>query len=683
MRIAIDWVKEFIPLRWNAEELSHHLTMAGLEVESVEGKGDQTVLTLGITPNRGDCLSILGVAREISALQGKPFPFKPVPAPKGEGAIKDILKVKVSDTSACPRYMARVIRGLKIAPSPQWLKDRLTRVGLRPINNVVDATNYVMWELGHPLHAFDRRFLKGGEIIVRKEKSPLRFATLDGAEALCEAGDLFICDGERPVALAGIMGGKNSEVSEATTEIVLEAACFNPQQIHRTAKRLKIKSESSYRFERGVDPNGVANALHRVTEIILQTAGGKASADWIDIYPKKIKPASLLLSLSEIERHLGIEIPKTKVKQILEWLGFKIGMKAKCLHVQVPTWRTDISKTIDLVEEVARIYGYDKIPALLPPLQMNLPERPKERSVERQAVQCLTSLGFSETCHLNFTSEKKGVLFAADPARMVFLSNPLSEEHLCLRPSLLPGLLDAMSFNLHRQQENVKLFELKKIFKVDDTGPCENKHLAVAVSGREWPSQWQIKPKLVDFFSLKGLLNRLALELHLSPLQFMVRDFPSFLVPTAAATIEYENKKMGWVGLLDPAILKIWEIETPLYALEIDWSLLSKAAESTTLSFKPLSKYPYIERDLALIVDARLPVQKVMESIKGSNIPWIQNVSLFDVFKGGSLPADKKSLAFTIRYASHERTLTNEEVNTTHVGLISRLEMELPAQLRK
>ncbi|MBI5300339.1 MAG: phenylalanine--tRNA ligase subunit beta [Deltaproteobacteria bacterium] len=700
MKIPLDWLKEFISLRAKPQEIADQLSMAGLEVEAVEEVNGETVLTLGITPNRADCLSLLGVAREISALQGKKLNPKMTVTPKGEGKIAQLLRVQVLSKAACPRYMVRILRGLQIKPSPDWMQKRLNRAGLRTVNNVVDCTNYVMWELGQPLHAFDYRFLRDRQIVVRQEKMPIKFKTLDGVDRSCELNDLFICDGGGPVALAGIMGGANSQIQEDTKDIVLEAAYFNPRQIHRTRKRLRLSTDSSYRFERGIDPNGVANALHRVTELILQTAGGKATVDWIDLYSRKIKPAVITLPLSEVGRILGVTFSSGEVARLLGALGFVTHAKGKGLSVQVPTYRPDITIPIDLVEEVARLKGYDKIPATLPKIQMNLPKQPSDVCAEKITIDCCLSLGFSQACHLSFTSLKKAELFCEDASKLVLLQNPLSEDHACLRPSLLPSLLDAVAFNLHRQRKGVKLFELKHTFSLQNNevkiselcsregeaptalplegatqAPIiETKHLAVVATGAEWETQWQLKPKETNFYTLKGLLQRLTGFLHIEDLEF-VRD-------NHGSWIFFQGKKIGWLSSLNPQLLKEWEIESEVYAFELNWEVLADASNKSFIHYKTLSKFPFVERDVALILDQAIPASKVEEAIFNFNNPWIKKILIFDLFKGGNLPQGKKSLAFRLRYASPEKTLTSEEVNQVHTELISRLENELSAQLR-
>lgn len=683
MKISLEWLKDFVAIPWKIDELAHRLTMAGLEVEEVSGSGKETALTLGITPNRGDCLSYLGVAREVSALQGKALVLKKQPVSKGQGKIADLLQVQVLDPKGCPRYMARIIQGVTIHPSPSWMQQRLQTAGVRPINNVVDATNYVLLELGHPLHAFDYRFLKNQKIVVRKEKSRTQFVTLDGETRVCEPTDLFICDGVGPVALAGIMGGANSEVREETKTVVLEAAYFLPEQMHQTAKRLKIHTESSDRFERGVDPNGLERALHRVTEFILETAGGSPTEDWIDFYPKKRVPLKISLAAEEIRRILGIAISLAETERFLWALGFSTQEKKGGLEVKIPTYRFDMTQPIDLIEEVARTKGFEQIPTTLPRIQMSLPTQPKEASESERIVECLNPFGFYEACHLSFTSLEKATLFDVKEESMVFLENPLSDEDKVLRPTLFPSLLETCAFNLNRQRPDVKFFELRKVFFKKGDSVEEKRHFAAVACGNIFPKQWQLGAKSIDLFFLKGVLERLTETLQIDNLEFIPDQISSFLVSTIASGIYWKGQKVGWLGKLSPQILQHWEIEEDVFGFELDWEPLSLAAQVVPISFHKLSKFPFIERDVALVVDLSLPARRIEEAIWKEKNPWIQKVQLFDLFRGGSLPADKKSLALSIRYGSPDRTLTNEEVNEAHGSLISRLEQELSAQLRK
>lgn len=646
MKLPLDWLKEFVNVRWPPKELAHRLTMAGLET-AVAGPD---LLEVTVTPNRGDCLSLLGLAREVAALQGGPLPFNPPRPPKGEGPIKNWLRVRVLDRKGCPRYMARLIRGLVVKPSPAWMQNRLTAVGIRPVNNVVDCTNYVLAELGHPLHAFDTRFLRGGAIVVRREQAKTKFKTLDGEVRECEPADLFICDGQGPVALAGIMGGANSEVRPDTKDIVLEAACFDPQKIHATAKRLNIFTESSYRFERGVDPNGVANALHRVCNLIGETAGGEASRDWIDIYPAKIAPKPIALKASEVERILGIKIAPSQSKKMLRSLGVK---------ARIPTWRFDLTRPVDLIEEIARMVGFDKIPETRPKITVGLQAIPKRRELYQKTAGVLTGLGFQEGCHLAFDS--------AEGEGDVMLSNPLSADQTCLRSSLLPGLVKAALFNANRQVKRLKLFEWGKVFSWNNGRVEEDWHLGLLAFGEEWPVQWQIRPKSVDFFTLKGALSTLFAALKLEPFAVRAQD-------DASTSIDWQGSMIGRIEFLNT--------EVSIYVCEITMEKIIKNYKSQSSTFQPIAPFPFVERDLALVMDERISAQTIEAALRQASPPTLQQIQIFDLYKGGGIETGQKSIALSLRYASKDRTLTNEEVNRAHQSLIAHLEKVLPARLR-
>ncbi|MDO8494093.1 MAG: phenylalanine--tRNA ligase subunit beta [Deltaproteobacteria bacterium] len=680
MKIPVSWLKEFVKFSWVSAELSHRLTMAGLEIEAIHSEGSETVLELSITPNRGDCLSILGLAREVSALQGKALKLKNILPPKGQGKIKDFIQVELQDKSGSPRYMARGIRGVKIGPSPAWMQKRLQAVGIRPINNVVDCTNYVMWELGHPLHAFDHRFLNGQKIVIRKEKNPPKFKTLDGEERSCQPNDLFICDAQGPVALAGIMGGANSEVRDDTTDLVLEAASFDSKRIHATSRRLGLHSESSYRFARGVDPNGVANALHRVCALIVETAGGVPTTDWVDLYPKKIAPQKILLETKEVERILGLSLPTPAIKKYLSSLGFVVTGSAQKLQVTVPTVRFDVTIPVGLIEEIARLHGYEKLPATLPKVQAGVSQT-NLAVMEDQALEHLTSLGFTETCSWAFVSQEEAATFADDARELIPLANPLSADLSHLRPSLMPGLLRGLAFNWTRQRKDVKLFELKKVFLKHAGQIVEEHRLGVVATGLEWGAHWQLKKKPIDFYSLKGLLQSLADRLHLGTLDFQIGEAPDFLVSTLFSQLYLGKELIGWIGSVRPELLKKLDIKGEVFALELNWSAWASSAKTVMKIISP-SKFPFVERDMALIVDAKLPAAKVEEEILKTENLWIESIHFFDYYKGENLPADKKSLALNVRYKDEKRTLTNEEVNQSHQTLIAHLEKALPAKLR-
>lgn len=678
MKVPITWLKEFVDLP-STKELIHSLTMAGLQVEAVEGSGGDAVLTLGITPNRGDCLSILGVAREVAAITRKPLKKKNVAPPKGKEKIQKFLKVVMKEGNAAPRYMARLIRGVKIQPSPVWFQKKLEAVGLRAVNNVVDATNYVLIELGQPLHAFNYNALQGEMIQVKTLGASQKFLTLDGGELPCDAEDLFIWDAQKPVALAGIMGGANSGVTHGTTDLVLEGAFFEPTGIHRTSRRLKLSSPSSIRFERGVDPNGVERALHRVTEIILDIAGGTPTEDWIDCYPKKKSPTKITLPKSEVLRHLGVDLPAGEVLRCFRSLGFGCKRVGKNWKVIIPTSRFDMEQPIDLVEELARLYGFEQIPETLPQLRMRKPTKPLFYEERQKSCRLLQDWGFQETCHLSFVSEVKGAFFL-NGAKPVSVANPLSERDVWMRPSLVPALLDGLAFNRNRQRGSSHLFELGKIFRQEKGKVLECWHLAAVATGFDRSREWQSPDKKVDFYSLKGILESFQKGLSLAPFQWDEVSF-EFLNSAESAMVSVKGTPVGWVGLLDFKKNKLWDIDQNVYAFEIDWESLF-VGQTSVPQFQEIIKFPFVERDMALLVDESLTVGSIEATLRNFAHPWVSKIELFDLFQGKSLPTGKKSLAFNIRYESLKRTLTNEEVNQVHQELTDRLCLKLSISLR-
>ena len=663
MRVPMNWLKEFVTWKVSTPEIARLLTLHGIEVESVASIENDTVWTLGLTPNRGDCLSIVGVAREVGAVQSKPAVFKPVDPPKGEGPIRDLLSVMVKDKRGygppgCPRYMARVIRGVRIGPSPDWLQKRLIQVGLRPINNVVDATNFVMWERGQPLHAFDARFLRGQKIIVQRAGEAQKFISLDGIERSLIPTDLMICDGQAPVAIAGVMGGANSEVCGDTRDLVLEAACFDPLSIRRTSKRLGLISESSKRFERGVDPNGVQESLHRLTDLIIATAGGIPSKDWIDVYPRKISPATIKLEMKEVERILGVAIPVRVCRKILQSLGLSCSKAGTLgLKVVIPTCRPDLTRPIDLIEEIARLYGVEKLEPTLPLIRMHAPATPPGWNVRQTLKQHLSQLGFLETLHLSFVPEKWLDAFQVPADSRVRLANPLSQEGECLRATVLPSLLSAVQFNLNRQAGGLRLYEWNTTFTREGGRVVEKPTLGVVVTG-ESAKHWRDGVRKNDFYTLKGVLESFGIS-------------------------EKGEGTLLFLGPIPPETLKLWDIDQPVYAMELDGAALVAAMSRKKEGYKPSLKYPYVERDVALIVKEDLQCGVVEESILKENTTLIQGVRPFDVYQGKGVAEGQKSLAFSIRYADPNRTLTDEVVNSLHERLITRLCHEFSATLRK
>ncbi len=640
-----------------------------------------TVLEVAITANRADCLSVLGLAREVAALLDQPLrhPEVQVAAAAGSG---EKARVTILDPVHCPRYAARLLTGLTVKPSPFWLRRRLQVAGLRSINNLVDVTNYVLLEFGQPLHAFDFTRLAGGEIVVRLPRpGELSFTTLDGAERRLDPETLLICDAERPVALAGVMGGLDSEVTESTTQVLIESAYFNPRTIRRTSKRLGLSTEASYRFERGVDPDGLIHALERATQLMCEVGGGQAAAARLDEYPTPIQHPRLNLRVSRANQVLGTDFSSEHMLHLLRRLHLPaLAVDAENLALQVPSFRGDLEREIDLIEEIARLAGYDAIPVTLARGVVATPRPGPAVRLERQAKELLLGLGFFEVVTYSFQSERLGSLAAADAAPMLRLANPLSEEQAVMRTSLLPGLLDVLRRNTLKQILDVRLFEISKTFtpRPGEALPREEHWLTGVMYGAREEVAWNTTREAVDFFDLKGAVETLLDGLLVPDANFVPEGLPAYLC--AGARVFAGRHELGALGQLQPEIGDKLGLEGDLYVFNLNFTALCRTA--ATPLFTPLPRYPAVYRDIALVLPESVPAAQVSETLSQYGRPWLVEARLFDVYSGDPVPAGKRSLAFRLSYRDPERTLTDDLVNAHHQALVAALEKDLGAQLR-
>lgn len=683
MRVPLRWLKEFTDGRGHgAEDIADLLTMAGLEVELCEARGDDTILELAVTPNRPDCLSIYGVAREVAALCKCKLRALPRRVPEGDGPIAGRVHVEVHDTIRCPRYAARLIEDVTITPSPRSVQERLEAIGLRAINNVVDATNYVMWEMGQPLHAYDFESLRGRCIHVRRLTEEQPFTTLDGIERRILPEDLMICDGEGPMAIAGVMGGSHSQVTEQTRSIVLESAYFAPTSIRRTSKRLGMTTESSRRFERGVDPNRMVLALQRVTDLICQWSGGRPSEDWYDLYPTPIEALQVDFPLTEVARLLGQPMAATEMRGTLGRLGFEIEGSGARWSVRVPTDRPDVTRTVDLVEEVARIAGYDRIPARLPSAALQTPRMPKGARLASLMRHRLAALGFYEAIHYAFHPQATAEQFRWPKATHVRLANPLGQEETVLRSSLTGGLVRAAERNFRHGATSVRFFELGRVFTQAGDAVAEEVRLAGVVGGLRHPIAWMTDQDVVNFFDIKGVVEQIADWVGLSMLQWNAEELPKFLHPGQSASVSDDAARFGYCGRLHPHLEQSLGLDQPLYAFELMFDRLASAASGCRPQYQVPVRHPGVRRDVALLVDGSIPAQAIVEAIRASQNRWIRSVELFDIYEGERLPAGKKSLAYAIQYLDVRRTLTDEEVNVAHADIVKGLVEKLGVEVR-
>jgi phenylalanyl-tRNA synthetase beta chain len=649
-----------------------------------------TILDVAITPNRGDCLSVLGLAREIAALTGAPLHAKRPRAREGGVAITEQARIRIEDPDLCPRYAARVLTGVHPAPSPAWVRWRLEAAGIRALNNLVDVTNYVMIERGQPLHAFDLPSLAGAEIVVRRARDRASIRTLDGQDRALVPDDLLICDRDRAVAVAGVMGGENSEVREQTTAVLLESAYFVPETVRRTARRLRLRSEASYRFERGVDPQGTVLALNRAAALMTQLAGGQVSRGVIDVCPQPLPSARISLRAQRVTHLLGVPVEPREIKKCLRTLGMAVKPeRGGAWRVTAPSYRADLTQEADLVEEIARLRGYDTIPTLLPRSEVQEKKPDAEGTWGKRVRAYLAAQGLAETLNLSFTSTRLNSLFpglVADVAA-VGLINPLSAEDAEMRRSLLSNLVRALQLNLRQGEAGVTVFELGKVFwqeegSVENDRRQERPSLAGVLYG-SWPvTGIGQEGRRIDFADLKGILEGLWRELHYHvPVRWHRAGEASFLHPGKAAVLSVNGTTLGVAGALHPAVCAELGLgETP-WAFELDFTTLLRFARPVT-AYQPLPRFPVIVRDLALVADDELPVQAVIDAIHALSNPLVVSVRLFDLYRGEPIPAHQKSLAYSIAYRATDRTLTASEVNALHAQVVHHLVQTLGVELR-
>jgi phenylalanyl-tRNA synthetase beta chain len=646
------------------------------------------VIEFELTPNRPDCLSVYGIAREISVVTGNPLRPVKVDLVEEGPTVKEVTSVIIEAPDLCPRYTARVILGVRIGPSPWWMRWRLNAVGLRPINNVVDITNYVLMELGHPLHAFDYRKLAENRIVVRKADEGEELVTLDGIIRRLRSDMLVIADAQKAVALAGVMGGEETEVTDQTVDVLLESAYFDPISIRKTSKALGMHTEASHRFERGTDIEGLVTASARATQLIQQIAGGRICRGMADAYPKRRSQIYIRFRPQRCNYLLGTEISADEMEDMFRRLKFNLSREADgTMSVEAPTFRPDIEREVDLIEEVARIYGYEKIPTFMPRGEVpeaQLNPRDKLRDMAREIM---LSAGLSEAINYSFYNPDwfdMIMLPDDDPRRRTMkLRNPLSEEQSVMRTTLVPSLLENVSWNIRHQVREVRLFELAKTFwpETDDPNelPVEREMLGGVLSGSMSSGTWCDPEREPDFFDLKGIVEELLDRFGVRGLRF-VRSKEPFLHPGRSADLILKDGGVGFIGEVHPDVLERWDIPQRVYIFELDFDALVEESDLTR-RFAQIPQFPKVTRDIALLVDRDLPAERVTELIRTFS-PLVSSVRMFDLYEGDRIPAGYKSLAYSIDFVSYERTLTDEEVEEEIKRLLEVLNEEVGAKLR-
>jgi phenylalanyl-tRNA synthetase beta chain len=661
----------------------------GTPFAQYQGMSD-TVLELEITPNRPDCLSMAGVAREVAAVLGeKSFLPAETPAESGE-PVTSACGVVIEDEDLCPRYTARVIRGVKVGPSPDWLAEKVTAAGARSINNVVDATNYVMFELGQPLHAFDLATIAAGpdgaaSVIVRRAKAGEKLTTLDGAERALTGDMLAICDPTGPIALAGVMGGEATEVSEATVDVLLESAAFDPASISRTSRSLGLVSEASMRYERTVDRSGCAAASDRAAAIIAQIAGGQVAPGIVDVFPVPLSLRDLTLRIPRLQAVVGAPIEADEAADTLQRLGCTVETHPDRLEVVVPSFRPDIEREIDLVEEVLRIHGMELIESTLPAGRGRIGGLTDIQRLRDRVGAALRAAGLNETMTYAFADVadlERTDMALAEGEMLVELLNPMSTDQAVLRRSMLPGLLHSVSFNQRRGTSDVHLYEIGSVFWTAEgrKQPKERTSVAGVLAGAWHEPGWNEPAVELDFFDGKGILEALVADLGIERFRVRAADSP-WLQPGRSAEVLIGGEVIGWLGEVHPLVLQRFDADAPVTAFELDFTRLARAARAIKPLVEP-PRFPAIQHDLALVVDESTTAEKVEQALRSAGGKLLESVRLFDVYRGKGVPEGKKSLAFSLTYRVADRTLTTEEIDSAHEKLVRKVVSAVQAELR-
>lgn len=673
MRVSLDWIKDFVAVTAAPAEVAHRLTMAGLEIEGMEQMEGDVVMEVNVTPNRPDCLNILGIAREVAAIFDLPLR---IPEVAISSAGPSEIRVVIDSPDLCARYTGRSIRGVSVKDSPSWMKQRLEKCGIRAINNIVDVTNYVLLEFGHPLHAFDADRIQGNVIRVARAGKERKIVTLDAVERELPEETLLIWDGREPVAVAGIMGGEGSSVDQGTRNVFLESAHFAPASIRKSSKVLGLRSESSYRFERGTDILFLESALSRAALLIRELGGGTVS-DIVDAYPRPFEQTVVSVPYQRVNTLLGTELDATRIRATIEKIGIRTEDKGESFMAFPPPYRGDIQDPVDIIEEVARCHGYGNIPVRVPKTGLSDGVLNVKELILHRVRESIRKSGFSEVINFSFMNSADLDLLSIpekdDRRRHLSLRNPLRQEECLMRTTLVPALIKNFLYNLSRDVRNVQVFELAKVF-VDKGGqlPAEGLRLGGIFFQDTAPVIW--KDGTPSFFIVKGALEALFEELRLPACLFSPAH-EVFLHAGKSADLSFDGTAAGYVGELNPHVTELLNLKLQkpqIIVFEIDVDILMQLVPAK-ISYAPIPRFPSVERDIALVLDDRITAGEILSLMAGFRSDIVEQTGLFDYYKGKNIPADKKSLGLRITYRSRERTLTDAEVEEVHSALVRHL----------
>jgi len=695
MKVVYNWLKEFVDVTASPADLRARLSLAGVAVDSIEETAAGPVLDAEVTANRPDCLGHLGIAREVAAIYRLPLkPLHPKPKESAEKAV-DATRVEIQAPDLCGRFTARVLRGVKVQPSPDWLRKGLEAIGEKSINNVVDVTNYVMFELGHPLHAFDFDKLQEQRIVVRRAKPGEKIRTLDGAERTLTKDMCVVADAARAVGIGGVMGGAETEISFSTRNVLIECAWFDPISIRRTSKALGLRSEASYRFERGADPEMAEVASRRAAELIQQVAGGELLAGVVDVYPHREPEAKIELSRKELLRVMGADVPDREIEAILSALGFhpvrvdvnrgSDGSIAAVWECRQVSWRQDVTRGIDLIEEVARHYGYDKFPPRLPPAKQPAHRLPHAEAQDRLRER-IVALGYQEIVEIPIVDTQRNELFRPENLAAAVIGNPLAEDASVMRSTGTVSMLRSIEWNLNHGQRNLRLFEIGKTYELRDGEPVETQVLTLGATGMTQEKTIYEAAREFRFADLKGDLDRIGGLVGAFAWQ---SGGPQWLTSSRAAQISVATKSpapasIGVAGQLAKRIADIYKFRQDVFVAELKLESLVTGVEAANAArrFKPLPRYPAVERDFSLVLAGGVTFAQVDATIRSLQIAELESIEAADLFRGGQVPVGKFSLMIRVKFQSAEATFTDAQLNDFSARIVAVLHQKLGATLR-
>ena len=658
MKLSPQWIRDFVDLRVDDRQLAEDLTAAGIAVEGTSGQGENLVYEMEIGTNRPDAMNHYGVAREASAIYDVPLlPIEPK-LPKAEGDAN--FAIAIEDIDGCPRFTARVIRNVSIKPSPAKVVERLALLDQRPINNAVDATNYTLWEMGKPTHVFDLDLLEGGKIVVRRARNGEKLKTLDGVERKLTAEDLVVADAVKPVGLAGTMGGFDTMITEKTRNILVESAWWDPVTVRKMARRHGLHTDASHRFERGADFESTVLSCDRVAELILQSGGGKMAGGPIDVVARRIDQAPVALRLSEVHRILGQGLDANQVARILKRLGFDLMPEPAEefeFTVRIPSWRLDVEREIDLIEEIARLHGYDKFANTLPAYSGAVVDTPEAKKDEKLRSSLL-ALGYNEAVSLTFISHQEAEQFSAVP--VIELENPLSEEASVMRTSLVPGMLNMLVYNLNRGNDDVRLFEAGNVFQASGPNAVELQRVCLGATGSAVDPSVHQPPRMLSFFDLKGDVETLLHSFQCKSVSYDAQTV-DYYHPGRSARAVMDGEMVAQFGQIHPDTAARWKVRQDVFIAELYLDRLYKHG-LRKVRYEALPRYPAVERDFSFIFADSVMFEQIQQAIAGLRVSELRSFVPAEIFRGGSVPAGKYSLLLRATFQSGERTLREDEV---------------------